>query len=135
MTDKSRTFAINTDNRKLVLRSIFDLMARLPGEWELILQPRKCKRSVRQNKRYWKMLRNLAAVAWMPQEDGGELRQYKDKVWHEYFKQEFIGCEELPNGRLMGISTTTLKVDEFGEYMTQIEAWCAEQGYQVMEAE
>ena len=128
---EERKWRITSENRKLVLRAIFDLMARLTGEWELILRPYKCKRSIQQNKRYWRMLREIAGVVWLPGKSG-ELRLFGDKAWHEHFKQTFIGCEELPSGKLMGISTTTLSVDEFGEYMTQIEAWCAQEGYQVM---
>ena len=95
--------------------------------YELVLRKLKSKRSVEQNKRYHVMLRELAEVARI---DG---RQYSTAAWHEWAKQEFIGWEDLPNGQRIGISTTTLNVEEFGQYMTKIEAWAAENGWPVME--
>lgn len=96
-------------------------------EIEIILRERKSKRSIDQNRRYWAILREVAAVVWV---NG---RQYSDEVWHEHFRRTFIGKNEitLPDGstELRGISTTTLNVGEFTEYMDRIEQWCAEQGY------
>lgn len=94
--------------------------------YELVLRKLKSKRSVEQNKRYWALLREVAAVAWV---DG---RQYADVVWHEHFKRELIGCIDLPNGERLGISTTKLSIQEMGDYMTKIEAWAAENGWPVM---
>ncbi|MFU4302076.1 recombination protein NinB [Pseudomonas aeruginosa] len=106
------------------------LMKEAHGGYELVLRPLKSKRSIEQNKRYWSLLRELAAVAWV------DNRQFDDQVWHEQFKRWFIGCEDvkLPDGstELRGISTTKLSVDEFGTYMTRIEAWAAEQGWPLM---
>lgn len=100
---------------------------------EIVVRPMKDKRSVAQNRRYWLMLRELASIAWI------EGRQFTDQTWHEHFKRQFIGCEELamPDGKteLRGISTTKLSVEEFGEYMVQIEAWAAEQGWPLMAGE
>lgn len=95
--------------------------------YELVLRKLKSKRSIEQNKRYWALLREVAAVAWV---DG---RQYADTVWHEHFKREFIGCEDLPGGGKLGISTTKLSIQEMGDYMTKIEQWAAENGWPVME--
>jgi hypothetical protein len=94
---------------------------------EVIVRLRKSKRSVEQNKRYWALLREVSATVWI----GG--RQFSDEVWHEQFKRWFIGMIEMPDGTMVGISTTTLNVGEFGEYMTRIEVWCAEQGFPVMQ--
>lgn len=95
--------------------------------YELVLRPLKSKRSIEQNKRYWALLREVSAIAWV---DG---RQFKDEVWHEHFKREFIGCVDLPGGQSMGISTTTLSIQEMGDYMTKIESWAAENGWPVMQ--
>jgi hypothetical protein len=109
------------------------LFAKAKHGLEVVIRPMKDKRSVAQNRRYWLMLRELAAIAWVND------RLYTDQVWHEQFKRQFIGCEEfvLPSGAIeqRGISTTTLSIEEFGEYMTQIEAWAAEQGWPLMAGE
>ncbi|WKN20836.1 recombination protein NinB [Azotobacter vinelandii] len=94
--------------------------------YELVLRPLKSKRSVDQNRRYHAMLRDLAAIAWL---DG---RQYSKEAWHEWAKQEFIGWEDLPGGGRKGISTTKLSIEEFGDYMTRVEQWAAEQGWPLM---
>jgi len=87
----------------------------------------KNKRSVEQNKRLWKILNEIADSAWV----NGD--QYSADAWHEMFKRKFIGQEELPDGGILGISTTTLNVSEFGDYMTKIEAYAAtELGLEIM---
>lgn len=97
---------------------------------EIIVRLRKSKRSIEQNKRYWALLRDVAATVWV---DG---KQYRDEVWHEQFRRWFIGMDEItmPDGttELRGISTTKLSVGEFTEYMQCIEQWAAEQGFPVM---
>ncbi|EPV8688287.1 recombination protein NinB [Pseudomonas aeruginosa] len=102
------------------------LMKEAQGGYELVLRPLKSKRSIEQNKRYHALLRDLSAVAWL---DG---RQYGPEAWAEYFKQTFIGWDDLPGGGKRGISTTTLSVAEFGDYMTRIEAWAAENGWPLL---
>lgn len=79
----------------------------------------KAKRSSAQNRRLWALLRSIASDAWV---DG---KQFSDEAWHEHFKRRFIGCEELPDGASCGISTTTLDVGSFTDYMTRIEEYAA----------
>lgn len=99
------------------------------GQVEVVVRYRKVKRSIEQNMRYWALLREIADTVWL---NG---KQYHAKTWHEHWKRELIGIEEveLPGGKVMerGISTTRLSVAEFGDYMTQIEARCAQEGYPV----
>ena len=100
--------------------------------YELVIRNYKSKRSHEQNKRYFAMLRLISTNVWV---DG---RTYSQEVWHEQYKRWFIGCEDivlLTGTETRGISTTTLSVDEFNAYMAQIEQWCAEQGYPIMQEE
>lgn len=84
------------------------------------------RRSVEQNSRYWAILRDIAEQC-KPQGVA-----YSSETWHKYFAAKWIGVDEikLPNGRTITEpkSTTKLKVDEFNEYMTRIEAWAVEHG-------
>ena len=101
------------------------------GPVELILRPAKSKRSIEQNRRYWELLQQISAAV----EINGH--RFSTEVWHEFFRREFIGREELilQSGEIeqRGISTTTLNVSDFGDYMAKIEAWCAtEHGVIVM---
>jgi hypothetical protein len=102
-------------------------LMREDGGYELVLRPLKSKRSIEQNKRYHALLRDLSAVAWL---DG---RQYGPDAWAEYFKQTLIGWDDLPGGGRRGLSTTTLSVQDFGDYMTKIELWAAENGWPLMQ--
>lgn len=112
-----------------------DLSLRPP--WEMILQRRRQRRSLEQNRRYWAVLREIAAGLWLPDPQTGRQRRYADTALHLYFRGLFIGWDELvlPDGRvhLEPISTTTLSVGEFAVYLTQIDAWAAGHGVQLQE--
>ena len=90
------------------------------GRWVLTVTRRK--RTDRQNKRYWGqgVLSQIAAQAVLP---GG--RQFSTDNWHEFFKRMFIGIEELPNGEVIGKSSTQLTTAEFSEFCAKVEAYAA----------
>lgn len=115
-------------NRTLTLRSpeiVSGLKALVDANWQVMAEagkPMVCtvseykaKRSFEQNSRYWAILTEIAEGAWV------KGRQYTPEVWAEYFKRKFIGVEELPDGREVGLSTTKLSVAEFSDFMTRIE--------------
>jgi hypothetical protein len=79
----------------------------------------KAKRSGQQNRRYWAVLRFISENAFVAG------RQFSDDAWHEHFRRQFIGCEDLPDGSTVGISTTTLDVGAFNDYMARVEAYAA----------
>lgn len=122
-----RKWKVTPENVRKVMEFIWSQVKDISEPMELVLRPAKSRRSVEQNARYWRLMRELSSIVWL---DG---RQYSPEIWHEYMARTFIGSEDLPGGGVKAISTTTLNVEQFGDYMTQIEAWCAEQGYQVME--
>ena len=84
------------------------------------------KRSNEQNKLYWALLHEIESIV--------ELNcvTYSADTWHIYFRQRFLGCEDikLPNGKVLAHarSTTDLKVNEMTNYITQVEQWAAEMG-------
>ena len=87
--------------------------------WVLTLTRRK--RTPRQNRRYWGngVLNQIAQQATV---NG---RMYEAEVWHEQFKRMFIGVIELPNGDVIGKSSTELDTKEFCEFSDRVEAWAA----------
>ena len=108
--------------------------------FEIVLRPLKAKRSGEQNKRYWALIRDVAATVWVsmplnPQDRHSEWgqRQCEKEIWHMFFRKEFIGQDsaKMPDGEMIQvpISTTTLTVEEMGNYMRDIEQWCVEQGF------
>ena len=88
---------------------------------ELIVRPYQSKRTLEQNRRLWAIYRQIADGVWV---NG---KRYDSQTWHEYFKREFIGQIDLPNGQTMGISTTTLNTAQMAEYQEKICAWVAQE--------
>lgn len=82
----------------------------------------KSKRSLEQNRRYW----GPAVLGAIEEQARGEDGQVYEKwVWHEYFKRKFIGVVELPNGGIVGMSSTQLEVEQFSTFMQEVEAYAA----------
>jgi hypothetical protein len=52
-------------------------------------------------------------------------RKFDAETWHEQFKRAFIGVIELPNGEVIGKSSTDLSTKEFCEFCDRVEAWAA----------
>lgn len=79
------------------------------------------KRTPAQNRRYWGngVLAQIAAQATV----NGKL--FDAETWHEMFKRMFIGVIELPNGEVIGKSSTDLTTDEFCEFCDKVEAYAA----------
>ena len=117
----------NPANMRQVFLFAWGAAKQFADGFEIVIRPIKAKRTADQNRRMWALLREVAATVWI---DG---RQFTDEVWHEHFKRQFIGQEEivLPSGavEVRGISTTTLNVADMGRYMDEISAWCVEQGF------
>ena len=89
------------------------------GRWVLTVTRRK--RTPKQNRRYWGngVLKQIAEQATV----NGKL--YAPETWHELFKRQFIGVVELPDGSVVGKSSTGLTTAEFCEFSDQVEAYAA----------
>lgn len=94
---------------------------------DFTLVPHKSTRSHEQNARYWSLLTEISEQL---KPEGCE---YSPETWHEYAKARFIGKDVvMVDGEplLIAKTSTKLKVAEFGDYMTQVEAWGVEHGVQ-----
>jgi hypothetical protein len=87
------------------------------------VKPHKSSRSVEQNARYWALLTEISQQA--PSSMGGEW--HSPEVWHEYCAKRFLGMEAGPFGHGVRKRSSQLKVSEFADYMSQIEAWAADE--------
>lgn len=85
--------------------------------------PHKPNRSHEQNARYWALLTEISQQA--PSSMGGEW--HSAEIWHEYCAKRFLGMEAGPFGHGVRRRTSKLKVSEFADYMTQVEAWAADE--------
>lgn len=97
------------------------LQAVLQGGGRWVLKVSRRKRTTRQNRRYWGQ-GVLAQVAAQAVVNG---KQYSTATWHELFKRMFIGVEELPDGSVIGKSSTKLTTVEFSEFCAKVEAYAA----------
>ncbi len=115
-------------NRSQAFAVIKDQLYPFLGKWlqaekTLTLTARLKKRTPEQNRRYWGrgVLAQIAEQAAV----GGKL--YSAESWHEQFKRQFIGVEELPNGQVIGKSSTALTTAEFCDFCTQVESYAAQE--------
>ena len=85
---------------------------------------RMLRRSTEANKRYWLLLAELSEKL-KPNNV-----QYSRQTWHEYFKEKFLGANEikLPNGktRIISLSSADLDKTEFSEYLDRVQVWCGQ---------
>lgn len=110
---------------------------------ELIVREEQKIRGLDANALMWVgPLKDIAEQGWV---DG---RQYSDKVWHEYFKQEYLPEDNDPEiaelakegyrkwdttpkgNRILVGSTTDLLRKGFSRYLQQVEAHGAQMGVQ-----
>jgi hypothetical protein len=83
----------------------------------VLVTEHKSKRNTQQNRLYWALLREISEQAWV------EGKQFSSEAWHAFFAGKFIGWQDAPGGIKTPISTTTLDVHAFAEYVTQIQAY------------
>lgn len=93
----------------------------LQGGNRWVLSITRRKRTKPQNRRYWGR-GVLAQVAEQAVVNG---KIYSAEIWHEQFKRQFIGFDELPNGQIVGRSSTALTTAEFSEFCSKVEAYAA----------
>ena len=101
---------------------LYPFLARvLQGGKRWVLTVSLRKRTKAQNRRYWGngVLKQIADQATV----NGRL--YSAETWHELAKRKFIGVVELPNGEVIGKSSTDLTTAEFCEFCDQVEAYAA----------
>src|SRR5690606_24825370 len=121
MTDK-RTFAAKTHRQRAAAA---EFILNLEGDYLVTIEQNRRTRSLAQNARYWVILTFIASQV----KPNGQ--EYSPEVWHEYFKAKFLGKDTyLIDGDaiLVPRSTTKLKVVEFIDYCTQVEAWAVDHG-------
>ena len=89
----------------------------------MILELRKPKRSLEQNRYYWAILTDIS-------EQVVPGKAYEPSIWHEYLRALFLPERmiELPDGSVKMVegSTAELKLDEFSEYVEKVMKWALE---------
>ena len=122
----SESLEITLHNRQQAWALITNQLYPFLKQWlsdgrQLVLTCKLRTRTTKQNKRYWSR-GVLAQIAEQAVVNG---KQYDAEVWHEQFKRQFIGVEELPDGSVIGKSSTELTTVEFSEFCDKVEAFAA----------
>lgn len=113
MSEYRPFYLINNDVKARAIEAIKNAPA---GYKVTITKP---PRSLDQNARYWSR-----GVLWQIADQarvGGQ--KYTPELWHELFKKMFLGVEQLPDGSVIGKSSTKLTVSEFSKFIEQVEAY------------
>lgn len=89
----------------------------------MVLELRKPKRSLDQNRYYWAVLTDIS-------EQVVPGKAYEPSIWHEYLRALFLPerMVELPDGsvKMLEGSTAELRVNEFSEYLEKVIKWALE---------
>lgn len=115
---KQRTFLLRDASAVLALRSMirdWPHHAALERPLAVTVAEHKARRNGAQNRLYWSVLRTISESAWV------KGRQFSADVWHVEFATRLIGYEETPSGVKVPISTATLSVGEFSEYIDRVQ--------------
>lgn len=122
----SETLTVELHNRQqawaAIKAQVFPFLAQvLQGGHRWVLTINRRKRTSKQNRRYWGngVLKQIAEQATV----NGRL--FSAETWHEQFKRMFIGVVELPNGEVVGMSSTDLDTAQFCEFSDKVEAYAA----------
>ena len=122
----AETLTVELHNRQqawaAIKAQVFPFLTQvMQGGHRWVLTITRRKRTSKQNRRYWGngVLKQIAEQA----APNGKL--YPAEIWHELAKRKFIGVIELPNGEVVGQSSTELTTDEFSRFCDQVEAWAA----------
>jgi hypothetical protein len=95
----------------------------MSAEDGMVLEIRKPKRSLEQNRLYWAILSDIS-------EQVVPGKAYEPSVWHEYLRGLFLNerMMELPDGsvKLLEPSTSELRLDEFSEYVEKVIHWASQ---------
>lgn len=89
------------------------------SRWVLKIERRK--RTPPQNRRYW----GKGVLSQIAEQAAVNGKLYSSETWHELMKRKFIGVIELPNGEVIGKSSTQLTTVEFSEFCDKVEAYAA----------
>lgn len=119
----NRLFVLHTQQHAAALdaflRSNWSVMAREGRPLAVLVTEHKAKRNTQQNRLYWAVLRQISEEAWV---DG---RQFSSEAWHAFFAGRFIGWQDAPGGTKTPISTTSLDVHAFADYVTNVQQYAA----------
>jgi hypothetical protein len=96
----------------------------------MVLELRKPKRSLEQNRYYWAILTDIS-------EQVVPGKAYEPSVWHEYLRALFLSerVMELPDGsiKMLEPSTAELNLADFSQYVEKVIQWALQHDVKLSE--
>jgi len=119
LTD-SKTFRVKPGDLDSLVRifGIFKELTLNGADTDITISDHEDEATLEQKKYRWAIIGKIA------ENYHPEGRSYSKDAWNEHFKQEFVGVEELPSGRIKGISPKGKH--GMSDFITQIEVFAAE---------
>jgi len=94
----------------------------LTKAWEIEVKPFAFNRSTQQNKKYWKLIKELANYLGYSEHEMHELMKYKFLS----YKQELLGDEMV-----VIPSSSKLTIKEFVEFLSKVERFAVDLGFKL----
>jgi hypothetical protein len=112
-------FDLNAHNRA-ALNARFDALDLTATVWHITARPKKSKRSLDQNDRYWKLITEF-----------GNFCGYDKDEMHQEIGRRFLSYEKTINGKIKQFvkSTTKLNTAEMADLQDKIERVASQQGF------
>lgn len=111
----TRTFVLECEaDRAAVIGQVRALIVPVNPRWRVTIEPDFDKRTPKQNRRNWSVMRYVAANAWV---DG---KQFSAEAWHAHYCGEFIGWEEGFGGERVPLGTGTLNTKEHNDFIDRV---------------
>ena len=94
----------------------------LSNAWEIEVKPFAFNRSTQQNRKYWKIIKEL-----------GDFLGYDEGEMHELMKYKFLSYKQEMLGDEMVVipSTSKLTIKEFVSYLNQVERFAVSLGFKL----
>ena len=94
----------------------------ISSAWEIEVKPFAFNRSTQQNRKYWKIIKEL-----------GDFLGYDEGEMHELMKYKFLSYKQEMLGDEMVVipSTSKLTIKEFVSYLSQVERFAVSLGFKL----
>lgn len=122
-----KTFILRDDRVAIYAENAIRTALNSGDIFEMILRPFKSKRSKAQNRLLWKWYREISKQA---KSEFGDYRN--EDYWHTRLRLDFGYVEYTIQHKGFDVpvlrSTTDFSVEEFSDYLKQIEVWAMKRG-------
>lgn len=119
---REKVFVVDKDGCNVSISTMFDIVHMWMrsvgnGTWVLKLEKKPIQRSISQNALMWVWF-DVIAKEWSEATE----RYYTKESVKDMFTAKFLPIE-MPDGSIVGRSTSGLSVEEMGDFLTKVQAY------------